>query len=231
MNSKADHDFLQRRKEARKHVNALDNQPESVDRDGFFRRVYDQAEADPARVPWADLAPKRELVEWLASHSGNGRKALDVACGLGDNAEAMASAGYETTAFDISQKAIEWAGNRFPDTAVNYQVADLFGPPKGWKGGFDLVHECYTLQALSPQLFETTALAIASLVKPGGRLLVYTRTRADGEPASGPPFPLTDTQTEIFASMGLEMVSCKQFELIRPDKTIPHRFTEWSRSS
>jgi hypothetical protein len=36
----------------------------------------------------------------------------------------------------------------FPQSAVDYRVADLFDAPSEWRGAFDLVHELYTLQAL-----------------------------------------------------------------------------------
>ncbi|MEZ5801166.1 MAG: hypothetical protein R3D29_12765 [Nitratireductor sp.] len=51
--------------------------------------VYDMAAGDAQAVPWADLKPKPQLQQWLASNHGNGRTAVDIACGLGDNAEAM----------------------------------------------------------------------------------------------------------------------------------------------
>ncbi|MEP2117213.1 MAG: SAM-dependent methyltransferase, partial [Bauldia litoralis] len=60
---------------------------------GWFDELYQGADGDTGQVPWADLAPKAGLPEWLADHPGEGRTALDVGCGLGDNAEAIAAAG------------------------------------------------------------------------------------------------------------------------------------------
>ncbi|MCC5670705.1 class I SAM-dependent methyltransferase [Nostoc sp. CHAB 5784] len=42
----------------------------------------------------------------------SGQKALVIGCGLGDDAEAIASLGFEVTAFDISPTAIAWCQER-----------------------------------------------------------------------------------------------------------------------
>lgn len=203
---------------------------EDTQRRGFFGDVYREAAGDAASVPWADLKPKAELVEWLTRNPGGGRAAIDVACGLGDNAEAIAAAGWRTTAFDLAADAISWAGRRFPDSPVDYRVADVLDPPPHWRGGFDLVNECYTLQAVPPEAMPALRAAVAALVAPGGRLLVYARVRPDGSPASGPPWPLEISQARAFADMGFELVSERRFETVRRDRLVDHVFCEWKRA-
>ena len=195
--------FLERREAAKAKVNALDHGKvhDEPERKAFFNDVYARAGGDAAFVPWADLKPKEQLVQWLEENPGiNSAKtssaipsAIDIASGLGDNAEAIAAAGYRTTAFDLSADAIAWARKRFPESPVDYHQADLFAPPEKWLKNFDLVHECFTLQALPPEMLEKTAAAVASLVAPGGDLLVYTRWRPDGAEADGPPWPLEES--------------------------------------
>jgi hypothetical protein len=58
-------------------------------------------------------------------------------------------AGRRVAAFDISPSAIAMCKTRYPDSAVDYRVADLFAPPDEWRRGFDLVYECNTIQILS----------------------------------------------------------------------------------
>jgi ubiquinone/menaquinone biosynthesis C-methylase UbiE len=96
------------------------------------------------------LAPNPNLVEWLdrTRIDGKQKKALVVACGLGDDADALAQRGFDVVACDISQTAIEWCRKRFPRSKVNYVVADLFNPPAGWHRAFNFVLEAYTLQSL-----------------------------------------------------------------------------------
>ena len=181
-------------------------------------------------VPWADLAAKAKLNLWLTDHKGDGeRTAIDVACGLGDNAEALARAGYRTTGFDLSEHAIDWAQKRFPDTTVHYTTADLFHLPAEWNEAFDLVNECYTLQSMSPSMLDETAAAVASLVKPGGRLLVYARWREDGAEANGPPWPLEKSRLAVFADLGFTLEHEDLFTVDRPGRKIPHCFAVWRK--
>ena len=198
-------------------------------RHDFFDGIYREAGRDANTIGWADLAPKPELAEWLADHPGEGQRAVDVACGLGDNAEAMAEAGYDVTAFDYSARAVAWARERFPGSAVDYRVADLSELPEDWRGGFGLVNECYTLQALPPDTLAWTVPAIAALVAPGGTLLVYSRWREEGAAVDGPPWPLEREQLDAFSEHGLARQSRHDFTLRKDVRAIPHVFDVWRR--
>lgn len=195
----------------------------------FFKEVYTEAGDDPARVPWADLAPKPQLTDWLEAHPGMGRRAVDIACGLGDNAEAIAMAGYETLAFDYSEKAVRWARSRFPDSPVDYRVADLFDLPAEWSGAFDLVNECYTLQSMPPEWMPQSRAAVAGLVAPGGILLVYCRIRPDDAEADGPPWPIRESDALAFQDKGLELLDNMAFTVERHGRDVAHWFTQWRR--
>ena len=211
-------EFAARRAAARKRLDAIDpHRREGGTQDDPYRRawfeaVYDLAGADPACVPWADLEPHPLLADWLASNDIASRRALDVGCGLGDNAEALAAKGARVSAFDLSAKAIDWARRRFPNSNVDYCAADLFEAPAQWRGAFDLVHECYTLQALPSVLIPGAASALAAMLAPGGRLLVIARARPNAEAPKGPPWPLSREDIERIAAAGLSLVSAEQVE-------------------
>ena len=207
-------EFAARREAARAKLDAIDPhrqeggaEADPLRRD-WFEAVYRLAEGDAAGVPWGDLAPHPLLADWLAGQGSLAElRALDVGCGLGDNAEALTAAGAKVVAFDFVETAIDWAKRRFPQSAVEFRTEDLFALPAEWRGGFDLVHECYTLQALSEALLGQAAEALASLVAPGGRLLVIARAREEGENFAGPPWPLTRRQIEALAVGGLTLQS------------------------
>ncbi len=226
-----DKDFMARRGQARDRISeklGLGEKPE--ERNFWFDSVYELAGKDAAGVPWADLQPKRALVSWLESLPEAERtgRAIDVACGLGDNAEAIARVGFETTAFDFSKKAVEWAQNRFADSSVNYSVADLLNQPADWAGAFDFVHETYTIQALRGEMRQAAIPAIAGLLAPGGRLLVICRGRDDGEEIEGPPWPLDRLELGAFIEHGLEEVRFEDYIETR-DRPIRHFRVEYRK--
>ncbi|MDJ0568958.1 MAG: methyltransferase domain-containing protein [Pleurocapsa sp. MO_192.B19] len=94
---------------------------------GWFESLYAEAEGDSAQVPWAKNKAHPYLQNWLETYQprANGKSALVIGCGLGDDAETLASLGYQVTAFDIAPTAIAWCKQRFPDSSVTYLVADL----------------------------------------------------------------------------------------------------------
>ena len=116
---------------------------------GWFEDLYSRAGEETTIIPWADLKPNPNLVDWLDQNrfTVSGR-ALAIGCGLGDDAEELARSGFTTTAFDISESAIMWCRRRFPLSSVSCVVADLLSAPADWEAKFDLVLESYTLQVL-----------------------------------------------------------------------------------
>jgi len=175
---------------------------------GWFDAVYNRAHGDGRAVPWARLAPRPALTAWLDQHAGGGagQRALVIGCGLGDDAEALAAHNFAVTASDISPTAIAWCQRRFPDSSVNYQVADLFDPPAIWHKAFDLVLEDFTVQALPIHMRSQTIAAITHFVAPAGRLLVICIGAEEEEERSGPPWPLTRAEVERFQRDGLSEV-------------------------
>ena len=176
-------DFDARRDAARLRINSLaggKGGDGDVRRD-WFDAVYRNAGDDAAAVPWADLHAKPVLTEWLSRHPGDGRTAIDVGCGRGDNGEALASAGYVATGFDVSERAVAWARQRFPQSSVHYAAADLFAPPPAWLGAFDLVNEVYIVQALDGAMRRAAPAAMAPVTLAGDRpeeRVPMTRLRA-----------------------------------------------------
>jgi hypothetical protein len=165
----------------------------------WFERLYAAAEAGDAEVPWDRGGPNPFLERWVREREldGAGRRALVIGTALGDDAELLAARGFAVTAFDVAPTAIEGARRRFPGSAVDYRVADLLALPAEWRGAFDLVAECITVQSLPPSLRSALIDAIASTVAPGGTLIVVSGIHDDG-PRDGPPWPLTRAELDRF---------------------------------
>ncbi len=186
---------------------------EKNDPTGWFEQLYQEAEAGKSDLPWADLKPNINLMDFAAAHPlhGAGKRALVVGCGLGDDAEQIAAWGFATTAFDISTTAIRSARKRFPDSRADYVAADLLKPPQEWRAAFDFIFESYTLQALPADLRAIAYKSIASFLRKGGELLVLARGREESDPAPEAPWPLTVADLAHFQQLGLKEISFEDF--------------------
>jgi SAM-dependent methyltransferase len=193
---------------------------------GWFDALYKEAAGDNEKIPWADLEPNRFFREWAEKNGlkGDGRKALVVGCGLGDDAIYLDDLGFEVTGFDISPTAIEWSRKLHQGRDIEFEVADLFDPLEEWQyslagsrrsGGFEFVLEVYTIQPLPMEMRERTIDAVASFVAPGGELVVVTRGREDDEEVVRVPWPLSRKDLSRFEANGLVQES---FEVM-PDET------------
>lgn len=190
---------------------------------GWFDALYSEAAGDNEKIPWADLEPNRYLRTWAerAKLMGDGRTALVVGCGLGDDARYLHDLGFKVTGFDISLTAIEWAKRLHSDTDIRFEVMDLFEPFGEWVGAFEFVAEVYTIQPLPLSMREATIDAIASFVTPGGELVVVSRLRGDDEEPDELPWPVSRRELERFAVNGLEEV---HFETMPGEDDEPERF-------
>ena len=171
---------------------------------GWFDALYRGAQGDHKKVFWSDLEPNPYLVNWMLKNQPTpiGIKAIVIGCGVGDDAEALSAHGYDVTAFDISPAAIDLCKRRYPETNVNYLVADLFDYPQAWKEAFDLVYECNTIQVL-PGKYRTLAReAMISLLAPNGYILVSCRSRNKGEQMDAIPLPLDRDEIDGFRQEG-----------------------------
>ena len=197
---------------------------------GWFDSIYTDAEGDHRDVFWADLEPCPYLLEWLKScdFKHTGRMAVVIGCGVGDDAEALSEAGYEVTAFDISPEAIRLCINRYPDTTVNYLVADLFDYPSQWAENFELVYECNTIQVLPGNYRIQARVAMVSLLAPQGYILVSCRSRLKGEQEDDIPLPLDKEEIDGFIRCGLSEERFDAYDDTQ-EPPVPHFFASYKK--
>ncbi|HSA68060.1 MAG TPA: bifunctional 2-polyprenyl-6-hydroxyphenol methylase/3-demethylubiquinol 3-O-methyltransferase UbiG [Burkholderiales bacterium] len=129
---------------------------------------------DPAGEfrPLHDINPLR--LEWIARHAElAGAAVLDVGCGGGILAEAMARRGARVTGIDLSEKALRVAQLHLHESKldIRYQESSV----EDYAGEFDLV-TCMELLEHVPQPASMVA-ACARLVRPGGRVFFSTINR------------------------------------------------------
>jgi 2-polyprenyl-3-methyl-5-hydroxy-6-metoxy-1,4-benzoquinol methylase len=179
----------------------------------WFEELYVKSEKEGAEIPWADLMPNPNVVDFIEKHKilGNGKSALKIGTGFGDDAEYLSNLRFEVLAFDISPTAIRKCEERFPDSKVNYVVKDLFGAPAEWQGIFDFVLESYTLQVLPYHLRREAIRVISSFNTSGGDLLVVTRGREEDADEGQMPWPLAESEVRGFEDYGLKCISFEDY--------------------
>lgn len=195
----------------------------------FFEDVYQSAEGDASRIPWADGRANPALVAWLNAEAPSllrpGASVAVVGCGLGDDVAELAGRGYDALGFDVSPTAIDWARRQHPELGDHLIVADLLDLPARMMRRFDLVVEIYTLQALHPSLRQDAAAAVCSLARPRGSVLAVCRGRDRSEAlesVQGPPYPLTPA--ELLVLMGSQgFAPARPVDDFMDDQTPPQR--------
>lgn len=132
--------------------------------DGFY--------ADRSKpVPFFASVPDECLLEWLreAEPVPQGAQALDLGCGNGRNAIALARAGYAVRAIDYSPAAIAWAAEAAQQAGVALQleqasVFDLAPPLQG----VDLIYDSGCFHHLAPHRRADYVHWVSAALKPGG---------------------------------------------------------------
>ena len=193
---------------------------------GWFDSIYTDAKGDYRSVFWADLQASPYLLKWLEENKTilSEKKAIVVGCGVGDDAEALSSFGYDVTAFDISAEAIKLCQGRYPQTKVNYLVENLFDYPQEWKENFDLVYECNTIQVLPNKYRIKARDAMVEFLKTQAHILVSCRSREEGEQLDAIPLPLDKSEMNGFVeSCGLHESSFLAYDDDQVP-SVPHFF-------
>lgn len=195
------------------------------DATGWFEQLYASAKQNELPIPWARKTSDPDLIKYLSRNQidGNGKRAIVIGCGIGDDAEALSVVGFDVVAFDISESAITICKERFPKSSVNYVQADLFALPEEWHGAFDFVFESRTIQALPWEYTERAVACIAECVKMGGTLLVNCQGREPHESKSGIPWRLSRDELALFEQHDLHEISFMDYQAEAAPGAMPAR--------
>ena len=157
--------------------------------------VTPSANADPAELekfsalahrwwdPASEFRPLHEInplrLGWIEQQAGAlaGKRVVDVGCGGGILAEAMAARGAHVTGIDLSDKALGVAKLHQLESgaAVDYRLVSAEGLAAEAAGTFDVV-TCMEMLEHVPQPASVVA-ACAALAKPGATLVFSTLNR------------------------------------------------------
>lgn len=171
---------------------------------------------------WELSHPSAELVGFLAAHGpGAGRTALDIGCGTGWDAIALAGAGYRATGIDLSAEALTLARARAAEEAPEdappaFQQADVRDLPFP-DGTFDVVIDRGCFHHLGGEDRAMYAGETARVLRPGGCL--YLRgSRVDSFPFK----PLTaQGLADVFVRFGFAVGPLLPFHLQTDAMSLP----------
>ncbi len=147
---------------------------------------WDERYASSERV-WSGL-PNGALVTHAAGLSPG--RALDVGCGEGADAVWLAGQGWDVTALDVSQVALERAAVHAREAGAQVQWVHAGLVQARLPGAFDLVSAQYPALLRTPDNDAERALLAA--VAPGGTLLVVHHADIDVEHAKARGFDPTE---------------------------------------
>lgn len=154
------------------------DEPYDIDYDELYRDT-----ADSGGPPWDIGGPQPALAAVLGD-GVKGPKVLDLGCGTGDLAIALARRGYEVTAIDISRVAIDMARAKAADEGltVHFEVQDateLSLPSAPFDSVFDsgLLHSL--IRRGGGEVDEYLAL-LPGLAAPGATVFVLAVSREAG---------------------------------------------------
>ncbi len=173
----------------------------------WFNDLYKKNKNTQENIPWARLTTNPLLENYLLTSEEHKGKALVIGCGLGDDAIALEKAGFDVIAIDVSQAALDLARERFPQSKVEFIKQDIFDMPKMYYEYFDFVFESSTIQSLPIEFRERMIKAIANCVAKNAHLLLIAYKKENK--FTGPPWPLTIDEVNLFQKYGLKELSHK----------------------
>ncbi|MGH3877481.1 MAG: class I SAM-dependent methyltransferase [Actinophytocola sp.] len=145
----------------------MNGQPEPPDMD--FEQIYrDRADG----VPWDIGEPQPALAELVDDAWCQGR-ILDIGCGTGELALALAARGHSVTGVDLAPSAIARARRKAAERglAAEFVAADAT-ELSGYDGGFDTVVDSGLLHCLQPSAQVRYLDVLRRICRPGGRVAV-----------------------------------------------------------
>ena len=130
----------------------------------WYMKLYRHRTEDEAREAI-------DLVQHVA-RVPHGARVLDLACGYGRHALALAEAGYNVIGLDYSRYLIKRAHEIFPHERVEYVVGDMRGPYDG--GPFDAIVNFFTSFGYFDEDAENARVfdAVHDALAPGGRFVM-----------------------------------------------------------
>lgn len=186
-----------------------------VNRPEFWDKLYRNNSA-----AWDLKTPTPAFLDLLSSEYFIGRKnLLVVGCGYGYDAIEAAKKGFEVTALDFSEKAIEFARSlaQKDKVNINFLLEDFFNLNNSFLNSFEIIFDYVTYCAIDPNRRKEYADKIFNLLKPNGvfAIILFPIENRIG----GPPFAVdVNEATDLFSEKLELIISTDRINSIKPRK-------------
>jgi len=175
-------------------------------------------------TPWDAGRAPAALQRFVARHTGRGR-VLVPGCGTGYEVRELVHAGFDVTAIDFSEAALEAAHRELGALANVVHLADFFAFD-GDAVPFDAIYERAFLCALPRRVWSDWARRVAQLLRPGG--LLFGNFFFDSN-IKGPPFGIGQAQLDALLAADLVRIEDEPAEDSLPAFAGKERWQVWRR--
>jgi 2-polyprenyl-3-methyl-5-hydroxy-6-metoxy-1,4-benzoquinol methylase len=157
------------------------------------------------RMPWYYPELDPDLEDALATQHIETGRALDLGTGPATQALALAERGFQVTASDLSQRAIEQGRTRSTAKHLDIEFVqdDILNTVLA--GPYDFVFDRGCFHVLAPEHRAAYATAVANLVKPRGYF--FLKCFSDEQPGEIGPYRLTAREIESTFAVGFEIIA------------------------
>jgi SAM-dependent methyltransferase len=165
---------------------------------------------EDGETPWDTGRPSSELERVLAEENVQPCRAIELGCGTGTNAVWLAEQGFDVTALDFSQLAIERARTRSAHAGVRvkFVTGDVLDPPEfAVTYDFLLDRGCYhVVRRVDAQRYLETARKLTHL---GSLALVLTGNAKEAHDPGPPVVSEEEIRHELGAAF--EIIRLREF--------------------
>jgi 2-polyprenyl-3-methyl-5-hydroxy-6-metoxy-1,4-benzoquinol methylase len=162
-----------------------------------WEQLYQQQNVES--MPWFNPELDQDLARALDELQLRDGSILDLGTGPGTQAMQLAGRGFDVTATDISETAIDLAGKMAKEQGVeiDWKRDDILDTHLDRK--FEMIFDRGCFHVIDPERREEYASAVAALLKPGGYL--FLKCFSHLQPGEQGPYRFTPEQIrEIFGS-------------------------------
>lgn len=133
-----------------------------------------KSQSDQPIIDWQWYEPSLRNITWLILRHvpADAGQALEVGCGTGRVAFALAERGWRVDALDVDERAIQLAReiNQTRNAGISFQIADFGNPQAELTAGYDLIVSSEVLEHL--ENYRPLIANMYHALKPGGRLII-----------------------------------------------------------